>query len=50
VVPPRSTVTVTRGKNASTVTISKSGTVLETQAGAVNYGGQVITSTMGVVQ
>lgn len=45
--PPRSKVTVTRGKSSSTVTISKSGEVAETQAGAVGYGGQVVSSTMG---
>ena len=46
---PRSTVTVTRGKAATTVTISRSGQVLETQAGAVQHGGQVVSGTLGMM-
>jgi len=47
--PPRSTVTVTRGKAATTVSISRGGQVLETQAGAIQNGGQVVSSTLGVM-
>ena len=46
---PRSTVTVTRGKAATTVIISRNGQVLETQAGAVQNGGQVVSSTLGMM-
>ena len=47
--PPRSTVTVTRGKASTTVSISRSGQVLETQAGAIQNGGQVVSSTLGMM-
>jgi pilus assembly protein CpaB len=47
--PPRSTVTVTRGKAASTVIISRGGQVLETQAGAMQSGGQVVAGTLGMM-
>lgn len=46
---PRSTVTVTRGKAATTVTISRNGQVLETQASAIQSGGQVVSSTLGMM-
>ena len=47
--PPRSTVTVTRGTAATTVTISRNGQVLETQAGAIQNGGQVVAGTLGMM-
>ncbi|TCJ38924.1 Flp pilus assembly protein CpaB [Parafrankia sp. BMG5.11] len=46
---PRSVVTVTRGKDASTVTISRNGQVLESQAGAIQNGGQVVSGTLGMM-
>ncbi|MXO74891.1 Flp pilus assembly protein CpaB [Altererythrobacter aerius] len=48
-VAPRSTVTVTRGKNASTVAITPGGQVLDVQAGAVASGGQVVAGTVGMM-
>lgn len=48
--PPRSTVTVTRGKNATTVEISRSGQVsnyTQTQADAVARGGQTVGAVTG---
>ncbi len=41
--PPRSTVTVTRGKAATTVTISRSGQVLESTAQGVDAAGRTIS-------
>ncbi len=46
---PRSTVTVTRGKAATTVSISRGGQVLESQAGAMQNGGQVVSGTYGMM-
>ncbi|WP_120717473.1 Flp pilus assembly protein CpaB [Tsuneonella amylolytica] len=48
--PPRSTVTVTRGKDASTVTISQGGQVSQfnqTQADAIARGGSTVAGTLG---
>jgi len=43
--PPRSTVTVTRGKAATTVTISRSGQVLESTAQGFDAAGRTISAT-----
>jgi pilus assembly protein CpaB len=43
--PPRSQVTVTRGKSSSTVTISRGGQVVESTANGVGNAGQVLSVT-----
>lgn len=48
IAPPRSSVTVTRGKSTSTVLIGRDGSVIESQAAGVSQGGQVVSSTLGV--
>jgi pilus assembly protein CpaB len=48
--PPRSTVTVTRGKASTTVEISRGGQISQftgTQAEAMRNGGQVVSGTLG---